>query len=159
MASRKITASDVCIVTGYSRNELRWLLNELPPYCNTKPSPRVAREFTAKDLSVLSVVFVLENSYGMRLSAIVQIAELISDSLSKPKAISNGARLLICLTPPNVTYVSTASNSSDGIFLSLDPIFDKVDEYLMPALLPNQVDLNFGPESFKKEVVSNTGRR
>lgn len=154
MVSRKITAVDVCEVTGYSRNQLRWLLNELPPYSHKKPSPRVAREFTAQDLSILSVIFVLENTYGMRVNAIALVAELISDILSGPKEVSNGARLLICLTPPNVTYIDTTLNSSDGIFVSLDSIFSKVDGYLKPAL-KKQGNLNFGPESFNKNLINN----
>jgi hypothetical protein len=159
MVSRKITAIDVCEVTGYSRSQLRWLLEELPPYCKRKPAPRVARVFTPQDLSILSVIFLLENTYGMRRDAVIQVAELIGDALSGPKEVSSTSRLLISVIPLHVTYVDVNLDGVDGIFVSLDPVFSKVDGYLRPVTLPNQVDLNFGPGLFNKKLASNTRHR
>jgi len=44
---RKLTASDVFAVTGYSRQELRLVLDALPYYRDQKSYPRKARELSS----------------------------------------------------------------------------------------------------------------
>lgn len=127
---RRLTATDVHTVTGYSREGLQATLNVLWPYCEEKGTPRVAREFGARDLLVLSVTYVLENRLGMRRAALGKIGQSLRTALSGPKEVNGKARLVISIDPPNVDYVTTSITEREGIVVALGPIFEKVDGYL-----------------------------
>lgn len=144
-----ITAIDISKVTGYSRNQVRGLLDELPIYSDQKTEPRVAREFSRSDLIVLAVVHLLEARIGIRRKAVATIVEPLRQALSGPKKINRNARLLIFIDPPAVSYLATNSSpSQDGILISLGPIFERVDEHLnfgLPYAANDGPELNFGP--------------
>ncbi len=147
-AIRKITAVDIREVTGYSRNQLRGLLDELPIYSEQETAPRIAREFSRSDLTVLAVVHVLETRNGVRRKTIAPVITQLRKTLTGPKTINRGARLLISFDPPTVSYLTTSVTSQDGILVSLGPIFDRVDQYLNfgPAHAGNVgPELNLGP--------------
>lgn len=158
MRGRKITAVDVCEVTGYSRNQLRGLLDELPGYSEQETTARIAREFARADLSVLSVIHVLESKNNVRRGAIATIAEILRKTLVGPKAVNRNARLLISFDPPKVNYFTSEMPSNDGILISLAPIFERVDRYLNYGLPYGVVEpeLNLGPGlvSNKREVAT-----
>lgn len=143
---RKLTAADVCVVTGYSRDELHALLRVLPPYHFEKPSPRVAREFTAKDLLVLSVTRILEDRYGVRRTAVGDIGVPLQEALAGPRLQSEEPCLLINIRPPSVRFVDTIS-PKDGLMLPLAPIYEKIDTYLS---YDPQLSLQFGPTLVRK---------
>lgn len=146
--ARKLTAADVREVSGYSRNELRAVLDELPHYRKRGGQARVAREFTRHDLIVLSVIYVLETQYGIRRSAIAQIFMPLRTALSGPKRLNREARLLISIVPPVVSYVETTTKCLEGILVSLEVVFDRVDGYLgshLDGVTDLQGDLKLGP--------------
>ncbi len=148
MKARKLTAVHVCEVTGYSRNQLRGLLDELPCYSEKESSPRVAREFSRSDLIVLSVVHALENKVGLRRGAISQVVGSLRNTLIGPKAVNRSARLLIAFDPPSVAYLTDELPSADGVLVSMGLIFEHVDHYLnhdLPDPEEIQSELNFGP--------------
>ena len=159
MEERKITAIDVCKVTGYSRNQLRGLLDELPCYSEQATTARVAREFARADLSVLSVIYVLETCNNVRRGAIGIIAGILRKTLVGPKAINRNARLLISFAPPEVNYLTDGIPLHDGILISLAPIFERVDRYLnhvLPYAENPTPELNLGPTliSNKRKVAA-----
>lgn len=127
---RRLTAADVCTVTGYSRDELHATLKVLWPYSEEVAAPRVAREFTARDLIVLSVTRVLERRFGVRRSALAAIGEALRAALSGPKEVSKKARLVVSIEPPSVEYVNMSITEREGLVVALGPIFEKVDGYL-----------------------------
>lgn len=143
---RKLTAADVCLVTGYSRDELHALLRVLPPYRFEKPAPRVAREFTAKDLLVLSVTHILEDRYGVRRAALRDIGVPLQDALSGPRPQSEEPCLLININPPDVRLVGSMV-AKEGLIVPLSPIFQKIDTYLS---YDPQLSLQFGPTLVRK---------
>lgn len=153
MKARKLTAVHVCEVTGYSRNQLRGLLDELPAYSDKESSPRIAREFSRSDLIVLSVVYFLENQTGVRRASISLVINLLRKTLIGPKTINRDARLLIAFDPPLVTYLNNELPTQDGILVSLGHIFEHVDQYLnfeTPNVEDVQPELNFGPTLVSK---------
>jgi hypothetical protein len=127
---RRLTAADVCAVTGYTRDELHATLKVLQPYREEQPAPRVAREFTARDLVVLSVTHVLEHRLGMRRTALASLGVPLRSALTGPKTASKRARLVICVEPPSVEYVDLSITEKEGIVIALGPVFQRVDGYL-----------------------------
>jgi hypothetical protein len=147
MRARKLTAADVCEVTGYNRDQLRALLKELPAW-SAAPGARMAREYSARDLIVLSVVHVLDSVIGIRRKSIALILPLLLQNLSGPKPIAADARLVIMFAPPLVKYLDGKAVASEGVVVALQSIIDRVDRYLGAAqiLAPNsQADLQLGP--------------
>jgi hypothetical protein len=143
---RKLTAADVCVVTGYSRDELHALLRVLPPYHLVKPGSRVAREFTAKDLLVLSVTRILEDQYGVRRAAIGDIGVPLQDALSGPRLRGEDPCISINIRPPRVCLVGTTV-PREGLLLPLAPIYEKIETYLS---YDPQLSLQFGPTLLRK---------
>lgn len=139
---RRLTAADVCAVTGYSRDELHALLRVLEPYSSDRPSPRVAREFTPRDLVVLGVTQVLEDRYGMRRAAVAELGLQLQSALAGPKAANREARLAVTVRPPRVNYLEAGVLTSEGLVIALAPLFEKVDDYLT---FEPQLSLQFGP--------------
>lgn len=139
---RRLTAADVCAVTGYSRDELHAILRSLWPYAEDKPSPRVAREFTPKDLLVLSVTQVLENQFGLRRTAVSALGPQLQAALAGPKDVSRNARLVITVQPPLVEYVDEESVDGQGVVVALGPLFERVDGHLN---FDGQLSLQLGP--------------
>ncbi len=139
---RRLTAADVCAVTGYSRDELHALLRVLEPYSTDRPSPRVAREFTPKDLVVLGVTQVLEDRYGLRRAAVAKLGPQLQSVLSGPRAANRDARLAISVRPPRIDYLEAGVQPSEGLVVALAPLFEKVDDYLT---FEPQLTLQFGP--------------
>lgn len=128
--ARKLTTADVCEVTGYSRDELHAILKCLWPFCDEKPSPRVARDFSAKDILTLSVTAALEHQLGLRRQAVGSLGRELQAALSGPKKVNRAARLVVTVQPPKVVYVNLASTDHQGVVIALGPLFDKVDQYL-----------------------------
>jgi hypothetical protein len=149
MKVRKLTAADVCEVTGYNRDRLRGLLKELPEW-SVAPAERMARSYSARDLIVLCVVHKLETVLCTRRKAIASVFRQLQSALSGPKPISAGARLVITFEPPRVEYYDEREISvlEEGVILSLQPILDQVDHYLGAGQVltsTSQANLRLGP--------------
>lgn len=148
MRGNKLTAVDVCAVSKYNRNQLRGVLDELPIYAEQKTSARVAREFSRGDMSVLSVVYVLDQQFNIRRAAIARIIDQLCQSLSGPKVINQEARLLITFDPPFVRYVTEQEPIQNGVLVALGPIFERVDTYIAGNPLDEnnpEPEFDFGP--------------
>jgi len=144
--ARRLTVADVCAVTGYSRDELHALLRILPPYNLERPAPRVAREFSAKDLLVLSVTQVLEDRYGIRRAAVGEIGLQLQEVLGGPRLQGEGQHLTVTINPPSV-LITEPSEQKDGLILPLEPLYEKIDAYLS---YDPQLSLQFGPTIVRK---------
>jgi hypothetical protein len=147
MRVRKLTAADVCAVTGYNRDQLRGLLKELPEW-SAAPGERMARAYSAHDLIVLSVVHVLDAVVGMRRKMIAAAFSQLQEALSGPKSIAANARLIITFAPLRVDYSDGKITVAEGLIVSLQPIFGRIDQYLgavkvQPA--SSQANLRLGP--------------
>lgn len=140
--------TDVCKVSRYTRNQLRGVLDELPCYAEQPTSERVAREFFRSDLSVLSVVYVLDRQFNIRRTAITLIIDQLLEALRGPKTVNREAWLLVTFDPPSVRYLTEQEPLQNGILVELGPIFERVDIYAAGnPLHENYVEpeLDFGP--------------
>jgi hypothetical protein len=150
MKTRKLTASDVCEVTGYNRDQLKALLKELPDW-SAAPSARIAREFSPHDLIVLGVVHALDSRVGIRRKLIAPMLAKLQQVLLGPREVDRSARLIISFDPTHVEYVSEKTSIREGVLISLEPIFDRVDRYLgaVPSRNTAQENLRLGPSSLR----------
>lgn len=130
MARRKLTIADVSEVTGYNRDQVRGLLDNLPPYANHPSAPRIAREFTKHDLLVLAVVVRLEAKHGLRRAAVANVVEQIQDALRGPRSRGSSSMLRISLEPPSAVRLDERGLDQEGTVVALDPIFQQLDDYL-----------------------------
>ena len=147
MISRILTITDLCRVTGYTRYQLRGLLDGVLP---EKPSKgaRVAREFTPHEILVIATMSDLETRLGIKRGHIALISKRLSQVLSGPRLVDRQARLVITFSPASVSYGSIGVPADDAVVLSLGPIFERVDRYVAEGALPaTQAQLNFGPAS------------
>lgn len=127
---RRLTAADICTVTGYSRDELNATLKVLRPYSEWQVTPRIAREFNAHDLIVLCVTSVLEHRFGMRRTAVAKLGPSLRIALAGPKVVSKKARLVVTVDPVQVEYVDMSITEKEGVVVALGPIFAIVDKYM-----------------------------
>jgi hypothetical protein len=144
---RKITAADVCEVSGYSRSELRSVLSALPYYSQQKSYPRKARHFTRQDLTAICLVQELEAQFGMRREAIATVFDAMHSILSGPRNQNRRACLLISLSPPAAKYEEGPVAISSGICVALSSVFERVDQHFgsFGAPVPEQRDLALHP--------------
>ncbi len=149
MKTRKLTASDVCEVTGYNRDQLKAVLKL--PHWSAAPGARMAREFSPHDLIVLGVVRVLDSRVGIRRKQIGLMLTKLRQALLGPREVDRSASLAISFDPIHVEYVSGKNPSREGLLISLEPIFDRVDRYLGAARSWNasQENLRLGPGSLR----------
>ena len=103
---------------------------------------QVAREFTPKDLLVLSVTQVLEKQFGLRRTAVSALGSQLQVALGGPKDVSRNARLVITVQPPLVEYFDEESFDGQGIVVALGPVFERVDGHLN---FDGQLSLQLGP--------------
>lgn len=151
MRARKITMSDACEVTGYTRDQMRGMLRDLPLFAPPS-SPRTARTFTRNELLVICVVAVLESRYGLRRGAIVNLIPALMSTLQGPRVANKTAHLNLVIDPCSVTYLPDNTAGLEGIILPLGSIFERVDHYLGGySEAGTQTELPLGPVMVRDE--------
>jgi hypothetical protein len=142
---RAITITDLSQVTGYSRHQLRGLLDELPMYKIRSEGARIAKNYSAHDMVLIALCCRLETQHGLKRQSIVAIASEIAQALSRPNRIVKSAKLLLTYNPIQVEYCEqTIEVGDDALVIALEPIFAIVNEHLMPGHRPKQYELNLG---------------
>lgn len=150
MTSRSLTMCDLLAISGYTRDQMRGLLEALPAYASRNSQVRVAKQYTAQDLLVVRACSQLESRYGFQRGAVAGFSDVLRSVLSGPRPLSTTARLLFTFEPLNVRYVEATEAIEEGLLIPLAPIFHAVDEYLLPEharLTWGQRELGFGPQS------------
>ncbi|MES2356406.1 MAG: hypothetical protein V4568_18795 [Pseudomonadota bacterium] len=122
--------NDACEVTGYTRNQLRGMLRDLPSFVESETTPRSARAFTRTELLAICVITQMESRYGIRRAAIGTVVEQLLSTLQGPRPINPAARLNVIVESGLVTYLSENSGVTEGLLIPLGPIFERVDHYL-----------------------------
>lgn len=146
MKVRKITIADACEITGYTRNQMRALLRDLPPFVGHDPTPKSARTFTRNELLMICVIAEMETRFAIRRSAIGCLIKKLGDALQVPRAVGTTARLEILFEPPRVTYSTTGGRVTEGVLVPLAPIFERIEQYLSGyTYLGVQAELPLGP--------------
>jgi hypothetical protein len=150
MSGRPLTMSDLLAVSGYTRDQMRGLLDAIPTYAVRDTKARIAKQYTAHDLLVLAACARLENRYGLQRATVAGFSEQLRQVLSGPRPISTAAHLLLTFEPPEVRYVEEPLGLLEGLLIPLPPIFQAVDEYLVPEHTRaswSQRELGFGPRA------------
>ncbi len=122
--------ADACEVTGYTRNQLRAMLRDLPAFACEDSVEKSARIFTRNELLAICVIARMETKHGVRRAAISDVASKIKESLQGPRPVNPNAWLKVSFEPPVVTYVDGNVALEEGNLIPLGPIFDQVDRYL-----------------------------
>jgi hypothetical protein len=130
MRVRKITINDACAVTEYTRDQLRGMFRDLPPFLECGSAPGARRTFTRSELLVICVIASMETQFGTRRAAIGSILDQLLSVLKRPRPIDPLARLNVVFEPAKVTYLAANSEASEGVVVPLGPIFARVDHYL-----------------------------
>lgn len=158
MGSRILTISDLLAISGYTRDQMRGLLDAMPAYAVRNTQVRVAKQYTALDLLVVRTCSQLESRYGLQRSAVASFSERLQTVLSGPRPVSATARLLLTFDPADVRYIELLEGAYEGLLIPLVPIFQVVDEYLLPsALLPlpwSQRELGFAPQAINSATTT-----
>jgi hypothetical protein len=150
MGHREITAADLTALTGYSRDQLRGLLAELPAFAKRKGEARVANRYSSHDVLLIVICSRLETQYGLKRAVVAALSAPIARCLAAPRALSNGARLVLEFQPQRARYVERLDDLSDGLVVALDPIFSAIDASLAPSFVfssMSQRDLAFPPNA------------
>jgi hypothetical protein len=132
---RPITSNDLCELTGYSRDQIRGLLAELPRFTSRHTEARVARVYSNHDLMLLVVLCRLETLYGLKRCVVSALCELIATALAAPREVSKRACLVLRVQEITCEYVDAPPLIDDGLIVALAPIFLAIDSYLLPTPL------------------------
>lgn len=133
MTSRKLTANDLCALTGSTRDQMRGLLAKLPMYARREAQARVASEYTTHDLVLVLICCLLEGRLGLKREAVILLAPSIEQALARPAPVGASEWLVLGLDPPQADRLELLANVGDGIVMSLDRVFEQVDHYLVPG--------------------------
>jgi len=157
--SRDLTINDLCQISGYSRHQMRGLLDVLPIQGNRSGGARVANTYTGLDLLLVVVCCKLETKYGLKRQVVGEVASRLVPALSGPSRVAPQARLVVTFDPVDVIYVEEANVAvPDGLVVALEPVFALVDAHLAPARSGSgkrQHEFNFGLLG----VASDSGRK
>jgi hypothetical protein len=143
MKVRKITMSDACQATGYTRDQLRGMLRDLPEFVINR-SVGKNRQFSRFEFVALCVIARLESRYGMRRAVIGLLLDQLLAALNGLRAAQPNATLNILISPPTVKFVEDDGFPYEGLLVPLAPIFSSVDFYLGAHEEP-EPELPFGP--------------
>lgn len=157
MSSRSLTMSDLLAISGYTRDQMRGLLDAMPAYASRNKQVRVAKQYTAQDLLVVRACSQLESRYGLQRGTVAGFSDALRTVLSGPRPVSATARLLLTFDPAEVRYVEAMESIGEGLLVPLAPFFQAVDEYLLPGhaqLSWGQRELGFGPQSIGYATVA-----
>lgn len=157
MSSRSLTMADLLAISGYTRDQMRGLLGAMPAYASRNTQVRVAKQYTAQDLLVVQTCAQLESRYGLQRCTVASLSDALRSALSGPRPVSATARLLLTFVPPDVRYVEATVSIEEGLLVPLAPIFQAVDEYLLPGrarLDWSQRELGFGPQAVNSIVAA-----
>lgn len=144
--------ADVCEVTEYTRDQLRGMLRDLPPFLESLSEGR-NRTFSRVELLTICVITQMEVRYGIKRSAIAQIVQQMVSTLSGPRSIDPRARLNVIVEPPLVTFLAEDAPVSEGLLVPLGPIFKRVDHYLgAHPDMDGQAELPLGPVIVRTQI-------
>lgn len=137
--------TDVCEVTEYTRDQVRGMLRDLPPFLENSSEGR-NRTFSRVELLAICVMAQMETRYGLKRAAIGKIVHQLITALSGPRPVDLHARLNVIPESSLVSFLSEDAPVSEGLIVPLGPIFQRVDHYLGAySESGRQGDLPLGP--------------
>lgn len=144
MDVRALKMADACAISGYTRDQMRALLRDLPSFKSEQDTGR-NRIFTRAELLTIAVIAFMEQRYGIKRSAIGAIVEQLHAVIQSPRVVDRLACLVIVTGESSVSYSRLNETVNEGLVLPLAPIFDRVDTYLGAKTSEKQIEIAFGP--------------
>lgn len=145
MKPRKISVSDVCELTGYTRNQLRGLLRDMPSFVCHEPLPRSGRTFTRGELVVLCVITEMEATYGMRRASIGTVLQPLLSAIQTPRSPGRKSVLNVVMVSQTVLHLDSPNFATEGLIVPLEPIYERIEKYLGAHPDSDQIELALGP--------------
>jgi hypothetical protein len=131
MPAIQLKISDLAAVAGYTRFQVRGLLDQVfPEPASEGKKTRSQQVFSPQDLLIVTVACELERKYGVKRSVLASLRVPLRQVLSGPRKASRDARLVVTFIPPTATYLDHEESVTEGLVLPLGPLFARVDEYL-----------------------------
>lgn len=157
---RPIIVSDLCEITGYSRDQMRGLLAELPRFARRRAEARVARVYSNLDALLIVLLCRLETVYGLKRSVVSTLCEAIAATFSAPRAVSSRACLIVNVRDATCVYVDKSPVVEDGLVVALGPIFMAIDAYLLPTpLVQRELGLSATGAHYARSVLQEGAAR
>lgn len=141
--------ADACAISGYTRDQMRALLRDLPSFTADQGNGR-NRIFTRAELLTIAVIAFMEQRYGIKRSAIGAIVGQILTVIQSPRAIDGLACLVIITGEASVSYSRLNESVNEGLVLPLAPIFDRLDIYLGAKTSERQINIAFEPSALRR---------
>lgn len=159
---KNLKTSDVYKVAGFTRNQLRGLLDELGYTSEGTPEThqRVARRFSQHDFLVMIVACELDKTFALKRTAIAALVPKIAQELAGPRPVAKAPKLVLTACPPTARYLDGDANIAQGFVLSLIDIFARVDEHILQlqgASSASPPPRSFGPSLIQKQEVNAEG--
>lgn len=129
MDVRTLKMADACSISGYTRDQMRALLRDLPSFTVDQGTGR-SRVFTRVELLAIAVISFMEQRYGIKRAAIGAILERLIEILQAPREVDPLACLVIVTGETSVSYARLNEVVVEGLVIPLAPIFDRLDTYL-----------------------------
>ncbi|MFK5950271.1 MAG: hypothetical protein QM500_16040 [Methylococcales bacterium] len=144
MNVRTLKMADACAVSGYTRDQMRALLRDLPQFTVNQGSGR-SRIFTRVELLAIVIISFMEQRYGIKRAAIGDILEQLLSTIQSPREVDPQACLIIIASEGSVLYTQLNETVDEGLVIPLAPIFDQLDTYLGAKTSQKQIEISFGP--------------
>jgi hypothetical protein len=138
--------ADACAISGYTRDQMRALLRDLPSFCVDQVSGR-NRTFTRVELLTIAIIAFMEQRYGVKRKAIGMILDDLINTIQSPREIDPQACLIIITGDQSVSYSRLNETVEEGLVVPLAPIFERLDTYLGAKSTEHQMEINFGPSA------------
>jgi hypothetical protein len=126
MDVRILKMADACSISGYTRDQMRALLRDLPSFTVDQGTGR-SRVFTRVELLAIAVISFMEQRYGIKRAAIGTVVERLLETLQVPREIDPHACLVIVTGEASVSYIRLNEVVAEGLVVPLAPIFDRLD--------------------------------
>lgn len=149
MDVRTLKMADACSVSGYTRDQMRALLRDLPSFTADQGAGR-SRVFTRVELLAITVISFMEQRYGVKRAAIGSILDQLMETLQVPREVDPFACLVIVTGEPSVSYTRLSEIVSEGLLIPLEPIFSRLDIYLGVRAPQSQMEINLGPSALRR---------
>lgn len=152
MDVRTLKMADACAISGYTRDQMRAVLRDLPAFTADRGTGR-NRIFTRVELLTISIIAFMEQRYGIKRSAIGSILDQLLTAIQSPREIDPLACLVVVTGEMSVSYSRLNENVEEGLVIPLAPIFERLDTYLGAKTEKKQLEINFGPSSLQNSTV------
>ena len=149
MQVRTLKMADACAISGYTRDQMRALLRDLPAFTVDQGSNR-GRIFTRVELLIIAIISFMEQRYGVKRTSIGAILAELLDTIQSPRSIDPQACLVIITGEASVTYRRLDEPIREGLVIPLAPIFDQLDTYLGAKTPKKQMEISFGPSALNR---------